>query len=169
MDAADPDVFEDGLGYVTKQVLLFFGAVWLGSTLAAMSLVTGNAAADPTKFKPDHLMDLAMGPAFLMSIWLLPNVLFLCIMAYRLIASEDAGQGSWAVMIGGEAIFAMAEASDNFRGWLAAPVAWSACLGWALFTWAMLHLIHQWRMRRWTEEMLALAIENETAGFGGVH
>ena len=161
MDPGDDNLLEDSFGYLTRQVLLFFGAIWLGSTLAAMSCVTGNAAADPAKFRPEHLWDLARGPLFLMSIWLLPNALFLCIMAYRLVASENAGQGSWAVLIGGEAVFAMAGASTGFRGWLAAPVAWGAVLGWALFTWAMLHLMHQRRMRRWTEEMLELGVENE--------
>jgi hypothetical protein len=163
MKADCADDFESSIGLLIRQVLLFFGAVWVGSTLAAFGCVTGQRVGDPGRFKADDLWNLTRGPEFLLSIWLLPNLIFLSIMACRLIVCSDStGYRTWLVLIGGEALFAMAGAREwLFHGWFALPVAWASCMGWILVTWAILYLFQLWRMRRWTGEMLALQAENE--------
>ncbi|WP_367870109.1 hypothetical protein [Luteolibacter sp. Populi] len=161
MNADDADDFESGISLLIRQVLLFFAAAWFGSTLAAFSFVTGQAANAPGRFLPEDLWALTRGPEFLLTIWLLPNAVFLAIMVFRLTAcSDSASHRSWTLLIGGEALFAMAGASGKLHGWIALPVAWAGCLGWILFTWATLYLLHQWQMRRWAGEMIALGAEN---------
>ena len=155
------DVFGSGLGLLVKQVVLVILAVWTGSSIAAFSYVAGRLARAPSLFEPSDLGDLARGPEFLLSVWLLPNILFFAVMGCRLIVySESAGYRSWAVLIAGEALFAMGAVNNRVHGWVGLPVAWICCLGLAATIWAGLWFLHHRQLARWAHEVMAIKAEN---------
>lgn len=159
------DVFAGGLGLVVRQIFLFIAAVWLGCTMAAVALMAGEIADHPGAvgfIDGSDLRILLFSPLLLLTLWLLPNLIFLGIMGCRLVIySESTGFRTWAVLIGGEALFAMAGVTREFKHeWLPLTAAW---ICWLILTGMLitgLWFLHQWRMNRWAGELAALHAEN---------
>lgn len=152
------DAFSSGPGLLLRQILLFGLAVYLGCSLAACGAIAARLARNYRSFEPEDLLILPQSPALLLSLWLPLNLLFLPIMLWRVIACSDSiGYRTWCVLVGGEALFAMA--GLGFKGWPLA-LGWFCCLMLIAMTCAALWYVHQWLLKRWASELMVIEIEN---------
>jgi hypothetical protein len=154
------EFFGSGPGLVLRQLLLFALAVYLGCSLAACSLIAARLARAYDRFEPEDLLILPQSPALLLSLWLPLNLLFLPILLWRVVfCSDSIGYRTWCLLIGGEALFAMAGVGFDIKDW-PLTLAWFCCLMLIALACAALWYVHQWRLKRWAAELMALEIEN---------
>lgn len=158
------DVFATGAGFLVKQVFLILMAIWLGCSMAAVALVAASVlgAIFGGAFDADVFWYLLASPGLLLSVWLLPNIIFLGFMVCRLlIYSESTSLRTWGWLIGMEALFCLlSEGSSLFtRGEGGFAVLVFAGLITMLV--CALKFLHGWQMNRWAGELVALQAENE--------
>lgn len=111
---------------------------------------------------PGGLGRILGSPSLLFSGWLFPNAIFLGINFCRLLFYPDStGVRTWAAIVVCEALFAMAEVSDQiWRHPWALPVAWTTCLIMIGMACTGFWFLHQWQINRWAGELAMLQAEN---------
>ena len=152
--------FSSGPGLVIRQIVLFALAVWAGCILAGVGLTVGEMVEDRSfQVEPAKILG---SPALLFSGWLVPNAIFLGINFCRLlIYSDSTGVRTWASIVVLEALFAMAEASDDiWRDPWALPAAWTTCLLSIGMACVGFWFLYQWQINRWAIQLEELKAEN---------
>jgi len=156
------DIFAHGIGWLIKQIVLFIAAVWFGCAIAGAAYLIGDDMPTWSLSYGDLGSIVKISPQLLVSAWMIPNILFLSAMWYRLIVNADAfGLSSWIILIGGTSLFSMGGATALLaKNWLPLSVAWGSWL--LLFTMAAaaLWFFFQWQTNRWARDLLALQAEN---------
>lgn len=154
------DVFASGIGFLFKQIFLFLLAIWAGCTAGAISLLAA-ACVNAGKFIPDALAILIASPMLLLSLWIIPNVLFLGIAGFWFARSDDRPYLSWGIVAGIEALIVvlghLEEVSDS---WLPLTVAWVVCISLMGMVGTGLWFLRQWHINRWACELTMLKAEN---------
>jgi len=155
------DVFASGIGLLVKQLVLFILAAWLGCSLAAAAYLAGKTVEDRA-FPWDSTGLLLGSPVLLLTVWLLPNIVFLAAFGIRtVIYSDSAGYRTWITLIAGEALFSMAMVTHEFRReWAPLTTAWLTCLLLIGMMGTALWFLRQWHMNRWAIELEELKAEN---------
>ena len=155
------DLFASGFGLVIRQIFLFFLAIWVGCAIAAISWIAGDIVRF-SRFDPRDCWIILASPLLLLSVWLLPNLIFLAITGCRLVIySESTGFRTWAALIGGETLFSMPAVTRELRGaWPALATAWLCCLILIAMVCTALWFFHQWQINRWAGELAMLKSEN---------
>lgn len=151
------DVFASGIGWLLKQLFLFTGSIWLGCSMGAAALLAGELS---TGGRADFGLLLG-SPVLLLSLWLIPNLLFLGAAIYWFIRNETHTPLACGILISVESLVAVAGWVKVFDGeWLPITVAWVTCVVLIVMLSTALWFLHQWQMNRWAGEIAALKAEN---------
>ena len=156
------DVFASGVGWVLKQVFLFAVAMWFGCLLAGSSGVAARMALKNGPDFGDFLWVALACPLLLLTAWIVPNMIFMSVMAYRIIVNSDSsGFLSWGMLIAGESLFAMAGVNHFLpKEWVPITVAWVTWLHLVVMACTGLWILYHWNLNRFARQLVALKVEN---------
>lgn len=151
------DVFASGIGWLLKQLFLFAGSIWLGCSMGAAALLAGELAdGNSADFRL-----LLVSPVLLLTLWLIPNLLFLGAAIYWFVRNETNTPRACGILAAVQALVAVAGWVGEFDGeWLPITVAWVTCVVLIVMLSTALWFLHQWQMNRWAGEIAALKAEN---------
>jgi hypothetical protein len=151
------DVFASGIGWLLKQLFFFTGSIWLGCSMGGAALIAGQLSGGR---RADFELLLA-SPVLLLSLWLIPNLLFLAAAIYWFVRNETHTPLACGILISVEALVAVAGWVGALRGgWLPVTVAWVTCIVLIVMMATGLWFLRQWQMNRWAGEIAALKAEN---------
>lgn len=151
------DVFASGIGWLLKQLFLFTGSIWLGCSMGGTALIAGQLSAQ----RSADFELLFASPLLLLSLWLIPNLLFLAAAIYWFVRNETHTPLACGILISVEAVVAVAGWVKVFDGeWLPVTVAWVTCVVLIVMMATGLWFFRQWQINRWAVEIAALKAEN---------
>jgi hypothetical protein len=151
------DVFASGIGWLLKQLFLFTGSIWLGCSMGAAALIAGQLS-DGGRV---HFELLFASPLLLLTLWLIPNLLFLAAAIYWFVRNETDTPMACGILISVEALIAVAGWVGALPGgWLPVTVAWITCVVLIVMMATGLWFLRQWQINRWAGEIVALKAEN---------
>ena len=154
------DVFASGIGFLFKQIFLFVLAIWAGCTAGAISLIAAECV-NSGKLIPDALAILIASPGLLLSVWIIPNLLFLGIAMFWFVRSDDRPYLSWGIVAGIEALaVVLGHLKEVADSWLPLTVVWVVFISLMGMVGTGLWFLRQWQINRWAGELTMLKAEN---------
>ena len=151
------DVFASGIGWLLKQLFLFTASIWLGCSMGGAALVAGQLSDG----RSADFEVLLASPVLLLTLWLIPNLLFLGAAIYWFIRAETSTPHACGILAAVEALIAVAGWVKVFDGeWLPVTVAWTTCVILIVMMGTGIWFFRQWQINRWAGEIAALKAEN---------